>query len=270
MLNTNQPPYIYEYYVRTINIATDPMTGKQSLIMATVAEEAVNAIDIQDVLRRPRTFITGWLEAHPYQKAYTGGIAPVPYKAEHFKKQENPLNVLLMAVMQKLYTHAAEAEGSVTIPPIRSLEKIMLDAGWEFNIQCVGDDEIEPHVADNAIWEAVKNSKEYALLKQHNMLGDAIAEPTTAPAPTPISPVAPQPEIAQVEQRQNELECKLDRLTSMLEMVLNANNNSAGRREGRAATAKRKADYDVSDDADEGRPALSVVKQGAPGDLPAG
>lgn len=272
MLDTTQPPYIYEFYVRTINITTDPVTGKQSLVMASAAEEVVNSVDITDVLRRPRTFITGWLEAHPYQKMYTGGVAPVPYKAENFKKQENPINVLLMALLQKLYTAAAEAEGSVTIPPVRSLEQIMLAAGWEFNITCVGDTEAEPHVASPEVWRAVEQSREYAMLQQHGFIPkqgnqtEFIEEPTRLyPMPEPEPIVTPE-----IHHRQNELEYKLDRLTALMETFINADNNSTGRRKGRAATTKRKtADVDT-DVTDEGRPALSVVKPREAGDLPTG
>jgi hypothetical protein len=278
MLDTTQPPYIYEFYVRTVNITTDPATGKQSLIMATASEEVVNSVDIADVLRRPRTFITGWLEAHPYQKMYTGGVAPVPYKAEHFKKQENPINVLLMAMLQKLYTAAAEAEGSVTIPPVRSLEQIMLAAGWEFNIACVGDTEAEPHIASPEVWDAVKMSREYALLQRHGFIPsqdtktEYIEEATRIyPMPEPEPEPEPEPVVTpEIHQRQNELEYKLDRLTALMETFINADNNSTGRRKRRAATTKRKAADVATDVTDEGRPALSVVKPREAGDLPTG
>lgn len=220
-----KPPFVYEYHVWSLNVVVDQNTHKVSYVWEKRRPDVVNSVEISKWLLKPNTFLWGWVEAHHTVEPVPHGNTTVDVNREHCVTKQHVINQDIVAAMQ-YFTQRGETVKA------RSLEQILLEAGWKWTFEPTGPDNqgvlgymLSPeHLR---VWE---DSAEHKLLQRYaealqadeQFRNQSQEETPTSNNFEPPVPTVKQPveHTSQVAQSLDKLQCSIDTLVQGMTALL--------------------------------------------------
>lgn len=239
-------PYIYDYYVGKLKYDVRP--GK-TVIGWAGRPQVINTLDIATILKQEHTYLLGWHEVYYINKPEQVKDQIVHINREKLVYKEHPFNSQLIMLATKLCEGLSTTSSIMSVPVIRSFERILFDNGWGFKWQVFENNLDFSIIVEQETLLRSLNSMEFKLLEEHypgsvpftfdelekTMLELGISQNPTPP-PVPVSAVPAHPQDA-LEQRLSRLENSMTKLITVLEN--NAKSDPAGHSELHTASAER-------------------------------
>ena len=227
-------PLITEYYIRRIRYKADVM-GHVSAEYTSRGEEVINTVDIENVLKEPNTFLTGWLEQHyeDVQSQVSGQIIE-RFKEYHIRKNHPINDGLLMSL--SLRVMQAKDDLNISVRHIRSFEQILFSKGWRFKLTPIGTNEeaIDAFDIPDTFKEGLEQEPEFmmsqateAYAQEQKILANTEHAMQEQDQQQPV-PASFSPEQAGLSQRVSMLESGVGTLHQKMDMILEAMLNAQG------------------------------------------